>query len=184
MGLSSRLQSASFRPLQGEPTPNYRGAGFQINGGYSFGDVFDIELYGSYSPLKPGSMGLFVEKVRYLEYGGGMGTRLAKSVYLGVHFGGCTYKLMEAAASSEELEGEWQGVVGQLSLGAFHQLSPTRRIQMTFDVGSATLSPDNSEAGAGRGERKFDNISLSVSYQFLADIRIRFYSLIKMGFID
>ena len=43
-------KSFSFRPLEQEPTPNYFGYGGSLRLGYSWAQVLDMALFGSYTP--------------------------------------------------------------------------------------------------------------------------------------
>ena len=185
MGAGPYWQSYTFKPLEREATPNYRGYGFGGNFGYSIDQVVDCDFFAGYTPSRPGAASLAKETARLYQYGAGFALRLDEAVYIGVHGGRYNYRLIHASPGvTGEIAGEWQGVGGMISLGAFMLRRKEQMSQVTFDLGSAALKPLHPLADGTKPARHIDTFSISIKIIFNRFENHSFSSLFSSGFLS
>jgi len=154
----------SFAPVEEEATPNYYGYGGQLNFGYSFNQVFDLAVFGNYTPGQLKNPEIGQEDASLMGYGGELGLRLFKAIYFAGRGGSYKYNLIHQH-KDEEVDGRWQGTGGELAIGAIFSMhkSKTSYWQVSLDYGKFIMqNADDPETGA----RKIDAISVNFGYVF------------------
>ncbi|MCX6125943.1 MAG: hypothetical protein NTV34_14520 [Proteobacteria bacterium] len=151
-----------FEPEKQEATPNYYGYGARGSFGYSIYDVWDLGLYGHYTPGKLNSASLTQEDARLWHGGGETGFRIAKALFIGVRGGPALYRLAKQTDDSEIL-GQWTGTMAQGSLGLILPVTKAAAWQSSLDVGQATLK---SSDDAATKPRILSQISLTLSFVY------------------
>lgn len=178
--VGTRWQSAALRPLEEEATPNYYGYGLGCQLGYSFGQIFDTKLYGNYVPSRLKSASLGKENLQFWEYGLELGFRIAGTIYLGFRGGYFSYRMLFRTDHSKEVDGEWKGPGGGVSLGAFRVNKKSHMFQITVDIASAALKRRDQHSEV---DRKLDTFGVSVAYVFNQWGGFRLTSLFGSGFL-
>lgn len=186
---SIRWGSFSAQAEDGEPTPNYFGYGGGLDVGYSFGQVFDIVGHYSFLPARLKSAKAGAQDASLTTYGGGLGLRIAESVYFGLRAGTTTYELHKALGT-DELSGLWSGPSGGFSLGAVARVGKQSFIQTCFEVMHTVMQRDKApllEDGTevpDPGRRRFDAFGLSLAYVFNGAHSYKIENTIFNDFLD
>lgn len=153
----------SFRPLEAEETPNYYSVGPYGSFGYSFGKIWDLALFASYSPSKLKKPEVGIEDAQFVYYGLETGFRLARSIFFGIQGGLFDYNLIRSR-EGPEIDGDWSGLGGAFVLGGLVKASRRASIQVTLNIGTATIEEVDAEEVQ---QRRIDWIGVSVGYVYI-----------------
>lgn len=151
-----------FEPVQKEDTTNYYGYGGRASFGYSVMRVWDLALYGHYSPGKRNVAGLVKEDARFYHMGAETGLRIAKAVYIGIRGGPALYRLTKQNEESEII-GQWTGYTAQGSLGLILPTGKATAWQTTLDLGQTSVRPSDDSAAK---PRTISQVSLTVAFVY------------------
>lgn len=151
-----------FEPVQKEDTTNYYGYGGRASFGYSIRRVWDLALYGHYSPGRRNVAGLVKEDARFYHMGAETGLRIAKAVYVGVRGGPALYRLANQNEESEVV-GQWTGTTVQGSLGLILPTSKATAWQTTLDMAQTSVKPSDDAAAKSR---TISQVSLTVAFVY------------------
>lgn len=151
-----------FEPEKDEKTPNYYGYGGRMSFGYSVARVWDLALYGHYSPGKLNAAAGTEEDARFYHMGFETGLRIAKAIYLGVRGGPALYRLVQQNEATE-IPGQWTGTTGQVSLGILLPVNKASSWQASLDIGQTNLKPSDD---AGSKPRTLSQISLTLAFVY------------------
>ena len=185
VGAGPHWQSYTFKPLAEEPTPNYRGYGASGIFGYSINQSFDCDLFAAYTPSRPDAASFAKETARFTSYGAGFALRMDETIYIGIHGGRYNYKVIHLTKGvTGEIDNEWEGPGGTISIGAFLVKRKETMSQITFDLGSATVKPKHPLADGTSPLRHIDAFSISIKYIFNRYESSRFSSLFSSGFLS
>ncbi len=157
---SLKWSSFSFRPIGEENTPNYSGVGAGMTLGYSAKQVFDFGTFvqyisGKYSPTAES------EEAALVIYGGEVGIRITKSVYLGFRGGTTDYNLINGS-SKYDVKGRHSGPMFGFSLGAMQVVEKRHFLQTSLDFNHSIVEREEDSIG----KRRIDAISLSFAYVY------------------
>lgn len=157
----------SFEPLAHEATPNYYGYAPQILLGYSGGQIFDVALFSSYTPGRPGSPFIGQESASLALYGVNLGFRLRDSLAFGFRGGGSQYQLSKANPKLTEVYGRWTGAFGSIYGASLWKINREAFWQLAFEWAQVQLSPQKVPLTATPvKERTAAQMSLTLSYTF------------------
>jgi hypothetical protein len=155
-----------FEASAKEDTPNYYGYGGRTSLGYSFGQIFDLALYGHYSPGRLDSASATDAHAVISDYGAETGLRILSVMYLGVRGGVWNYRLPKKTLD-EEIEGTWSGTGGEATFGLLFPATKQASWQMTMDVGQGLLDKQKKTADELLLKpRKFSRVSVTISFVF------------------
>lgn len=170
VNFGAQWRAHAFAPEASESTPNYYGIGPYLGLGWSLGSIVDLNLFTRYSPSQLENADVGKESAQIYSYGVEFGFRIARAFYLGFRGGMKSYELF-AAELPEELEGRWQGPGGGFSIGGLVRTGKRSFLQVTFDIGSANLTYEKAEEGAG--PRRMDWFGLTLSFCHIGLDRLR-----------
>lgn len=153
-----------FEAEDQEETANYYGYGARISFGYSLANVWDLGLYGHYTPGRLNAAELNREDARLWHIGFETAARLAKVLYIGVRGGPSLYRLSQVN-SSTEVPGQWTGTMVQGSLGMLLPVTKVSNWLLSMDMGQAQVSKSDA-TGDDAKVRKISEISLSLSFVY------------------
>lgn len=162
LSLGPNWNNFVFEPLEKEETPNYYGYGARASFGYSIQRVWDLALYGHYSPGKISVASALKEDARFYHMGAETGLRIAKAVYIGVRGGPALYRLLKQNEDSE-IPGQWTGYNIQGSLGLILPTSKAAGWQTSLDLGQATLRPSDDSSAK---PRTLSQVSLTLAFVY------------------
>jgi hypothetical protein len=132
-----------------EDTANHYGYGARGSFGYSIYDLVDLGLYGHYTPGRLNSASFSQEDARLWHFGVETGLRLGKAVFFGLRGGPALYRLNKENSPSE-VPGQWTGQMIQASLGLIAPLSKLVSLQLSLDLGRASLAPSETPSAQSR----------------------------------
>lgn len=162
--VGTHWKTFSFEPKDDEKTPNYYGFGARLGLGYSFNQVFDVDLWGEYTPGRLKSAEIGIEDSVLGGYGGELAFRIQKTIFIGLRGGGFFYNLV-SQKDENEIDGRWAGVGGILSIGASFANSKESFWQVTLDSSYISLSAEESTEGEEE-DRVINAFSVSLAYAF------------------
>lgn len=151
-----------FEPLEEEETPNYYGYGGRLSFGYSVRQVWDLGLYGHYSPGRLESAAMSQADALLYHVGAETALRIGKAVYIGVRGGPASYSLQNKVLATE-VDGDWAGVMGQGSLGLLLPTSKSTAWQASLDIGQASMTASD---GSSTKARTLSHISLTLAFVY------------------
>jgi hypothetical protein len=160
-----RWVSLTHRPEANEPTPNYYGYGTLLSGGYSAKQVFDLGIFGAYTPANYKNATFPSGNAELTNYGGEVALRLGESVYIGLRGGQGTYHLL-STATPDELPGKWSGPAGELAIGGVMKLTKNSFCQVSLDFMHGVFKQTEPGAAEIEGRRRFDGVAVTFSYVY------------------
>lgn len=159
-------KSFSFRPKDAEATPNYYGYGGSLRFGYSLAQVFDLTLFGSYTPAQLESASSPTEPDALHRFVGvALGLRIASSVFIEGRVGRLDYSLMQHK-HPDEISGHWAGVGSGASIGGIIVAGKSHFWQVTLDADVGTKMQKVDATADDKQVRNVDAMSLSLAYVF------------------
>lgn len=166
--LGAGWRAISLKPMDQENTPNFYGETLYLGLGYSLGKIFDFNIFSRYTPATHDTT-KFGQEDASIAYGGFQTAfRMGGTIYLGITGGLLRYKLL-GAAQENDITKTWMGPGGEIVFGAFAKSGKHTFWQITLDVGSAQIAPEEEDPTltAEEGQRILNWFGITINYAFI-----------------
>jgi len=180
---AAKWTTFAARPTNTESTPNYYGYAGELSLGYSFGQVFDLTAFGSYTPGRRKKATFAEDDVSLITYGGGTAFRFASSVYLGFKFGHSIYS-PHKTTDENEIDRRYEGSGGGIAIGAISALSKQSFVQTTFELSHHVLTSSEQSSDESGLTRRFDSVAVAVAYVYNGQSSGKIENKVFQSFLD